>query len=345
MASGQTLPWSVKDRTRSYEENITASSSEGDLSNDLSGLSVESSDTKSSSTSSNSQSSKGSSEGKKSGKSEKEGEEQELRDPVTGRKLTQYGVSCLRCIEKGLRCTLRFVDPDKVPQCAACTRSKVHYCVRMRVLDAPLMIRFFGPPWQDPNFVVGVSDCSIPAGGTPVGLREGIFRLERDEMEEILYEHFMGRSEYVMGNYLNTGDMNLMALPPYNGADLPHEDRPHGWMTMDWRAVLPIWKNRALNAVESDKAREREEKKKDLELAREMMRHGPVTLSKSEEDEQARKELMLKITGSQNGAHVVDYLRTVRRYPARDQNLCDVMGEDHYLPRDQDLNDLLGETH
>ncbi|KAI1777781.1 hypothetical protein F4818DRAFT_456831 [Hypoxylon cercidicola] len=147
------------------------------------------------------------------------------RDLVTGRKLVDDGGSCLRCIEKGLKCTLNFVGVSGVTQCAACKRSNVPHCIRQRPLERRLL--FLGPPWKSPNYFTA---------GEP---------LSRQEMEEVLKEHFQGREMYSRGMYLPGGGEKKLALPPFNGSDRPIGYRLQNWKTMDWTRVLPIAKNRS----------------------------------------------------------------------------------------------------
>ncbi|KAI0145999.1 hypothetical protein F4776DRAFT_387239 [Hypoxylon sp. NC0597] len=148
-----------------------------------------------------------------------------LRDHVTGRILAEDGGSCIRCIEKGLRCTLNFFGLEGEEKCAACRRSNTKYCIRQFGIDR--RIRFIGDPWKDPNYFT-IGDQPSP-----------------EEMEEILQEHHLGKQMYVDGMYLYEADMKRMALPPYNGSDLPIGDRSENWRTASWKNVLPIWKNRS----------------------------------------------------------------------------------------------------
>ncbi|KAI0180348.1 hypothetical protein GGR52DRAFT_239681 [Hypoxylon sp. FL1284] len=143
------------------------------------------------------------------------------RDRVTGRPLAENSESCLRCAEKGLKCTLNFVavpetdaeadtkpEAKAVEQCAACRRSGAAHCVREL------------PP------------------------------LTADEAEELLRDHFEGAPVYAPprpGSYLPAADAKRFALPPYNGSDRPVDMRPENWKSMDWRRVLPIARNRSFH--------------------------------------------------------------------------------------------------
>ncbi|KAI1405781.1 hypothetical protein F4819DRAFT_347706 [Hypoxylon fuscum] len=149
------------------------------------------------------------------------------RDIITGRTLVEDGESCLRCIEKGLRCTLNFVGVEGVAKCAACKRSNTQHCLRQR---APWKrISFVGPPWKNPNYFA-VGDHLNPA-----------------DMEEMLQEHFLGQQTYRHGTYSHEADRKQMALPPFNGTDLPIGERPENWKTMDWKRALPIPENKSLH--------------------------------------------------------------------------------------------------
>ncbi|KAI0840527.1 hypothetical protein F5Y06DRAFT_262978 [Hypoxylon sp. FL0890] len=149
------------------------------------------------------------------------------RDFITGRALVEDGGSCLRCIEKGLRCTLNFVGVEGEAKCAACRRSGVQYCIRQYGIEK--RIEFEGPPWKNPNY--------FTVGERPSAL----------EMKEILQEHFLGEETYRHGTYLCETERKQMALPPFNGSDLPMKQRPENWKTTTWRSVLPVWRNRSLH--------------------------------------------------------------------------------------------------
>ncbi|KAI2630862.1 hypothetical protein GGR54DRAFT_584542 [Hypoxylon sp. NC1633] len=154
-------------------------------------------------------------------------EDEPNRDLVTGRVIVDDGESCLRCTEKGLRCTLHFVGVEGTEHCAACKRSGSRYCIRQR--PAWKRLTYYGPPWKNPNyFTVG----DIPSD---------------EEMEEILQEHFMGQQTYSHGTYLYEVQRKHMALPPFNGVDRPYEERMWNWKSADWKRVLPIYQNKSLH--------------------------------------------------------------------------------------------------
>ncbi|KAI3343466.1 hypothetical protein F4824DRAFT_507272 [Ustulina deusta] len=237
------------------------------------------------------------------------------RDYVTGRMLSEHGRSCLRCTEKELRCTLNFVGKETEPQCAACRRSKAAYCVRFHPLgENSRGIPFHGPLWKNPNFVAGG-----PADGTAV-------RLPGEQLEDILREFYDERPGYVMGNYVAAGDVRNYALPPFNGADLSPADRPGDYETMDWKDVLPDWKNRSLSRPHQTEEKngwdEREKRKKRLAIARELSLLPP---NPTGEEVDWRKMARMQ-AGSSGDAYAdeISFLRVLRRYRPRERNLSDV---------------------
>ncbi|KAI0887488.1 uncharacterized protein GGS22DRAFT_198746 [Annulohypoxylon maeteangense] len=145
------------------------------------------------------------------------------RDLATGRILVDDGGSCLACTKKGLNCTLNYLGVEGVDKCAACKRSGAQYCIRQRPVGK--LIPFRGPPWHNPNYF------SVGAEPSP------------EEMREILQEHYQGQDVYCNGEYMREGDRNRFALPPFNGSDLPLEDRMENWKSADWKRVLPTWEN------------------------------------------------------------------------------------------------------
>ncbi|KAI2775736.1 hypothetical protein F4815DRAFT_504100 [Daldinia loculata] len=151
------------------------------------------------------------------------------RDPLTGRPLADYGESCLRCIDKGLKCTLIFVGFENEAKCAACRRSNSQYCIRQRRPQDCYM--FYGHPWNSPNyFAVGEGPNSR-------------------EMDEILQEHFLGKIIDSLGTwayiYIYGPKQNSMTLPPFNGSCLPAATRPDDFKSKTWKDVLPISINRS----------------------------------------------------------------------------------------------------
>lgn len=206
------------------------------------------------------------------------------RDRVTGRTLSEHGRSCLRCTDKGLRCTFNFVGKDDEAQCAACRRSGTQYCVRFRLPRGDKENRrrrttttalFRGQPWKNPNLVAGTAD----GGGVP--------ELGSEELERLLREFYDGPSGYVLGDYVVERDVRNFALPPFNGADLPPWYRPDDYETMDWRDVLPVWKNRSLRPrrVEGEVDEARESRKRRLVAARNRALWPAVGLDYEEKEE------------------------------------------------------------
>ncbi|KAJ2989453.1 hypothetical protein NUW58_g3456 [Xylaria curta] len=239
------------------------------------------------------------------------------RDYVTGRMLSEFGRSCLRCTEKGLRCTLNYVGRETEIQCAACRRSKTQYCVRFRPpQDDRKAIPFNGPPWKNPNFFAGSPETSPEA------------QIPRKELEEMLHDFYYGKPGYLMGNYVVERDVCGFELPPFNGSDLPYDDRPENYRAMDWKDVLPDWRHRSLvPLIEEQKVEvEREEKKKELTEARARSLLPPNP--NGEEVKEVKKEDAPK----KNEKGVIDdenlsLLRVLRRYSPRQMNLVDVLGE------------------
>ncbi|KAI0552068.1 hypothetical protein F4679DRAFT_572016 [Xylaria curta] len=235
------------------------------------------------------------------------------RDYVTGRMLSEYGRSCLRCTEKGLRCTFNFVGKENEPQCVACRRSKEPYCIRFRPPKTnKKSIPFNGPPWKNPNFVAGTAEDGKTA------------RLTRSDLENLLCEFYHGESGYVLGNYVAERDMSNYVLPPFNGGDLPIADRPKNYETMDWKDVLPDWRNRSLRPQKGEGDEEREKQKTRLAMARKR------SLNPNEEEGEGEKKLsvlMMEVAGKSENDDQIRFLRIMRRYSPREQNLSDILGE------------------
>lgn len=239
------------------------------------------------------------------------------RDHVTGRMLSEYGRSCLRCTEKDLRCTFNFVGKECEPQCVACRRSGVPYCVRFRPpRENKRQIPFNGPPWKNPNFVAGTAEDGKTAD------------LPRRELENLLREFCDGESGYVLGNYVTENDVCNYVLPPFNGIDLPLADRPDDYETIDWKDVLPDWRNRSLRPQqgEGNEEDECEKQKKRLAVARQRSLL-PANQHGEEAEEINRRNMMQAVGKSRNGNDEISLLRILRRYQPREQNLCDVLGE------------------
>ncbi|KAI0816307.1 hypothetical protein GGR55DRAFT_697194 [Xylaria sp. FL0064] len=235
------------------------------------------------------------------------------RDRVTGRMLSETGGSCLRCKEKGLRCTLTFFGKESEVQCVACRRSKAPYCVRYHPLGPNGEgIPFFGPRWKNPNFIAGRNTDDRPA------------ELPSAELEEILREFCEGRSSYVQGHYMTASDARNFVLPPFNGSDLRPNDRPTNYETMDWRDVLPVWGNTSLCPTQVDE--KRDIRKKKLEIARELSLL-PRNPGGHEAEAAVRREMASMMIESTGDPHLDQrrFLRMLRRYQPREQNLSDVI--------------------
>ncbi|KAI3336425.1 hypothetical protein HD806DRAFT_542337 [Xylariaceae sp. AK1471] len=246
-------------------------------------------------------------------------EDEPPRDYVTGRILSEQGRSCLRCIEKGLRCTLNFVGKETEPRCAACRRSKAKHCVRFQPLGGGGRgIPFKGPPWKNPNFVAHTED------GAAAGL-------SREELEDILREHYLERKGcYVLGNYITEDDVHNYALPPFNGVDVPLADRPENYKTMDWKDVLPVMQNQSLRPrqAEGKGGKDgREAQKKKLAVARNQLLWPASPTDKEEAGEVERRNRLLMVGNGETRDEELSFLRTLRRYEPREQNLSDVLGE------------------
>ncbi|RYP09417.1 hypothetical protein DL764_001296 [Monosporascus ibericus] len=142
-------------------------------------------------------------------------EDEPPRDLTTGRVLAENSRSCLRCAEKGLKCTLLFAGKEGEVQCAACRRASADQCVRQALKD-------------------------LHPGADQSGWRA------------VVNEHHARITTYASGELIEARDRLNMALPPFNGADLPPEERPQRWQTLGWRDVLPLGRNRSLLGEDED---------------------------------------------------------------------------------------------
>ncbi|KAI0195298.1 hypothetical protein EV127DRAFT_477825 [Xylaria flabelliformis] len=239
------------------------------------------------------------------------------RDYVTGQMLSEWGRSCLRCSEKGLRCTFNFVGKENEPQCVACRRSKEPYCIRFQhPRGDKKIIPFNGQPWRNPNFVAGTAEDGKTAP------------LPRRDLETLLCDFYHGESGYVLGNYIAERDVSNFVLPPFNGGDLPIADRPNNYETMDWKGVLPDWRNRSLRPPQGEWEDEREKQKRKLAMARDRSLMPANPNEEEEEGEEKRRSLvMMEVAGKSGSDDEIKFLRILRRYEPREQNLSDVLGE------------------
>ncbi|KAI1117926.1 hypothetical protein F5Y14DRAFT_290549 [Nemania sp. NC0429] len=259
-------------------------------------------------------------------RAKKRGDEFRFRDRVTGRMLARYGRSCLRCTEQGLRCTLNFAGAEREAQCAACRRSGARYCVRFDSRRAAIPFR--GPEWENPNFVAGTSGRGVP-------------ELEREELRRILREFHDGPPRYVLGVHVTTGDAHRFALPPFNGAEKPPGERPEGYESMDWRDVLPVWRNRSLRPRRPDWENHRERESREGRVAFRRRERGDEGEGEGEggmmmdwglgggETAAATRQVASGDGGGdeQEESDWIRYLRSLRKYQPREQHLCDVLGE------------------
>ncbi|KAI1467131.1 uncharacterized protein F4812DRAFT_465235 [Daldinia caldariorum] len=212
------------------------------------------------------------------------------RDPVTGRLLAQDVESCLRCIEKGLICTLKFLGFEEEVKCAACTRSNSDYCIRQR--PPYKCFRFFGYPWNSPNYYT-LGEVLSPV-----------------ELEEILQEHFIGQNRRALAEYSYISGSVPMALPPFNGRDLPAAKRPKNFESRTWKDVLPAPGNKSA-------FRRMEEESKEYERREAIYVRTPFT----------SKLATPWSPMSAAPAHAIKYLQEVRRYPARNLHVTEYLAD------------------
>ncbi|RYP79209.1 hypothetical protein DL771_000187 [Monosporascus sp. 5C6A] len=109
------------------------------------------------------------------------------RDLTTGRVLAENSRSCLRCAEKGLKCTLLFAGKEGDVQCAACRRAGADRCVRQALED-------------------------LHPGADQSGWRA------------VVDEHHARITTHVNGELVEARDKLHMALPPFNGVLREEED-------------------------------------------------------------------------------------------------------------------------
>lgn len=226
------------------------------------------------------------------------------RDHVTGRMLSENSQSCIRCDEKGLRCTLNYVDKEMEPRCAACRRAKAPHCVRFRPLgQAGAAIPFHGPPWKNPNFIANAEE-----GGK-------VKDLSSRELEDLLREHYLGPEGYVDGRYVRPAAVKRWALPSWKGEDEENSGKgAENSAGEGWRDVLPIWRNRSLRPARG--GGRAEEEKKTIAVAR-------GGSARTDEEEGGGEEEKVEAGDGEE----TELLRTRRKYSPREKNLSDVLGE------------------
>ncbi|KAI0105440.1 hypothetical protein GGR51DRAFT_560286 [Nemania sp. FL0031] len=244
--------------------------------------------------------------------------EEYVRDKVTGRPLAYQGRTCLRCVEKDLRCTLTFVGKELEIQCAACRRSKAPLCVRFRpAASSSKDMTFNGPVWKNPYFVAGEPDGRMAP---------------RDSVETALREFYDGRSKYVMGKYVSHWEAGDWGLPPFNGSDLPPGERPEKYEDLTWRDVLPYWRNESLRPRRTARIDYGEDTGKKLALAREKAKLPPNPNPVDREEVEADKggktpASAASFVQTEDEYHKASLLRVTRKYDPRDKNINDLLGE------------------
>ncbi|RYO79546.1 hypothetical protein DL766_005608 [Monosporascus sp. MC13-8B] len=223
------------------------------------------------------------------------------RDLTTGRVLAESSRSCLRCADKGLKCTLLFASKEGEVQCAACRRAGADRCVRQALED-------------------------LHPGADQGGWRA------------VAGEHRARITAYLNGELVEARDKLNMALPPFNGADLPPEERPQRWQALGWRDSLPLRRNTSLLREEEDV--------RELLWKRE---EGVGSAEERGESEGREKEKGRVLEESRSptekpepmdGAAVdpkdpevlheqLKHLRNIRRYPQREMHLNEALGQMH----------------
>ncbi|RYP91027.1 hypothetical protein DL770_002857 [Monosporascus sp. CRB-9-2] len=219
------------------------------------------------------------------------------RDLTTGRVLAENSRSCLRCAEKGLKCTLLFAGKEGDVQCAACRRAGADRCVRQSLDD-------------------------LHPGADQSGWRA------------VVDEHHARITTHVNGELVEARDKLNMALPPFNGADLPPEERPQRWQTLGWRDVLPLRRNRSLLSEDED-VRELLQERAELEADGEERGRGEAK-GKGPEERRSPAEKSEPVDAA--AADLEDpevlheqlkHLQHIRKYPQREMHLSEALGETH----------------
>ncbi|RYP26182.1 hypothetical protein DL767_008134 [Monosporascus sp. MG133] len=220
------------------------------------------------------------------------------RDMTTGRVLAENSRSCLRCAENGLKCTLLFAGKEGDVQCAACRRAGADRCVRQALDD----------------------------------LHPGA---DQSGWHAVVDEHHARITTYVNGELVEARDQLNMALPPFNGADLPPEERPQRWQALGWRDVLPLRRNRSLLSEEKD-VRELLRERPELEAdggergRREAKRKGPKeSRSLTERSEPVGAAAAADPEDPEVLHEQLKHLQHIRKYPQREMHLNQALGETH----------------
>lgn len=145
--------------------------------------------------------------------------EEPEKDIVTGRVLSDAGRSCLRCVDKGLRCTLLYAGQEGAVQCAACRRSGAHPCVRQVLADVRQLERIrrriereminrhnnngSSKKSSEADDAYRVEDSSFDVGAA----------LAR--WQAVLDEHYAEATTYVGGVLVQAQEARAMALPSF----------------------------------------------------------------------------------------------------------------------------------
>ncbi|RYP85447.1 hypothetical protein DL769_001000 [Monosporascus sp. CRB-8-3] len=224
------------------------------------------------------------------------------RDLTTGRVLAENSRSCLRCADKGLKCTLLFAGKEGDVQCAACRRAGADRCVRQAL-----------------------------EGLNPIADQSG--------WRAVVDENHARITTYVNGEPVEARDKLNMALPPFNGADLPPEERSQGWQAFGWRDVLPLRRNRSLLMEEEDVQellRGRDEGVRNAERGEGKGKEKGKGKGKGLEEPRNPTEKSEPVDGAAADPEdpevlheQLKHLQHIRKYPQREMHLNEAPGETH----------------
>ncbi len=271
---------------------------------------------------------------------------------MTGRMLSEYGRSCLRCADKGLRCTLLFAGSEGEVQCAACRRAGAVSCVRQALADVCLVRvnddyerrRRLGQLWHQPQ-PDGDADGAAGAAGAaaepqpqppqppppdPLEVRRALAR-----WRALLEEHHARHTTYVNGEPVQRRDARHMALPSFaddgggdDGRDRGGQEREQGQGQgqvgvgprrggsrgdMTWRDVLPTRDNRSLYREERD-VRELLQRRRDGPGDGGGGGGGATAAGSRTRDEQEQEDAI-------ELSERIRFLQRIRKYPPREMHL------------------------